>query len=162
EAARQFEQLRYQSYALESHWFAAPSRRLLLSRARLYVLLDGRDSPAAFESLVAELIAAGVDALQLRDKRLTDRELLERARLLCAATRGTSTLAIVNDRPDLARLAEADGVHVGQDELSVADARRIVGPEALVGLSTHSLEQAREAVGAGADYLGVGPVFASR
>ena len=67
----------------------------------------------------------------------------------------------MNDRPDLAVLAEADGVHVGQDELSVREARRIVGPQRLVGVSTHTLEQARQAVLDGADYLGVGPCFAT-
>ncbi len=71
-------------------------------------------------------------------------------------------LLIVNDRPDLAVLCGADGVHVGQDELTVRDARRIVGANRLVGVSTHSIEQARAAVLDGADYLGVGPVFVSQ
>jgi len=69
---------------------------------------------------------------------------------------------MVNDRPDIAVLAEADGVHVGQDDLSVYEARRIVGADLLVGVSTHSLEQARQAVLDGADYIGVGPVFTSK
>jgi thiamine-phosphate pyrophosphorylase len=68
---------------------------------------------------------------------------------------------IVNDRPDLAVLAQADGVHVGQEELSVKDARSIVGPDMLVGVSTHSIEQARQAVLDGANYIGVGPTFPS-
>ena len=66
---------------------------------------------------------------------------------------------IINDRPDIAALVGADGVHVGQDELPVAEARRIVGPDKLVGVSTHSLDQARAAVLDGADYIGIGPVF---
>ena len=68
---------------------------------------------------------------------------------------------VMNDRPDLAVLADADGVHVGQEELSVKDARTIVGADRLVGVSTHSIEQARQAVLDGADYIGVGPVFPS-
>ncbi len=76
--------------------------------------------------------------------------------------RGTRTLFIANDRPDLAILSQADGVHVGQDELSVKDVRAIVGPDLLVGVSTHSLEQARAAILDGADYIGVGPTFPSR
>ena len=76
-------------------------------------------------------------------------------------TAGTSTLLIINDRPDLAALVAADGVHLGQEDLSVHDARAIVGPAALVGVSTHSLEQARQAVLDGANYLGVGPTFPS-
>ena len=67
----------------------------------------------------------------------------------------------MNDRPDIAVLAEADGVHIGQDELTVSEARRIVGPERLIGVSTHTIEQARQAVLDGADYLGVGPTFPS-
>ena len=99
--------------------------------------------------------------IQLRDKHLGDRELLARARLLRATTRETGTLCVINDRPDLAALAAADGVHVGQLDASVKDARRILGPEALVGVSTHSIEQARQAVLDGANYIGVGPTFPS-
>jgi thiamine-phosphate pyrophosphorylase len=107
------------------------------------------------------LIAASADVLQLRDKGLDDRRLVERARLLREMTAGTATLLIVNDRPDVARLVRAHGVHLGQGDLSVKDARAIVGPEALVGVSTHSIEQARQAVLDGANYLGVGPTFSS-
>ena len=71
-------------------------------------------------------------------------------------------LFIVNDRPDVARLAEADGVHLGQDDLPVKEARRILGPDALIGVSTHNIEQVRQAVRDGASYLGVGPTFPSR
>jgi thiamine-phosphate pyrophosphorylase len=99
--------------------------------------------------------------LQLRDKRLADRDLLGRARRLRELTRGTRTLFIMNDRPDLAALSHADGVHVGQEELTIADARAIVGPRVLIGVSTHALEQARAAMREGADYIGVGPTFPS-
>jgi len=76
-------------------------------------------------------------------------------------TREANALYVMNDRADLAVVTEADGVHVGQDELSVKEARRIVGPHRLVGVSTHTIEQARRAVLDGADYIGVGPVFPS-
>jgi thiamine-phosphate pyrophosphorylase len=99
--------------------------------------------------------------LQLRDKQLPDAELLELARRVRTWTRDAGVLFIMNDRPDLALLADADGVHVGQDELDVRSVRRIVGSSRLVGVSTHSLQQARQAVLDGADYLGVGPVFPS-
>ena len=111
--------------------------------------------------LVSALVDAGVDVLQLRAKRLDDRDILARARLLRELTRHTDTLFVVNDRPDLAVLAEADGVHVGQDDLAVGDARRIVGPDCLVGVSTHSTDQARQAIRDGADYIGCGPTFPS-
>jgi thiamine-phosphate pyrophosphorylase len=135
--------------------------QVLLANARLYVLVDGRDTPEAFDALARELIAAGVDVIQLRDKGLADRELFQRARRLGELTADTNTLFIMNDRADLAVIAGADGVHMGQDELSVAEARSIVGPDALVGVSTHSLAQAKQAEADGADYIGVGPTFAS-
>ena len=138
---------------------AAASRRL--DGVRLYVLLDGRASPEEFEQLVIALIQVGVRAIQLRDKKMNDRLLLDRARQLRSLTREAETLCIINDRPDIAALARADGVHVGQEEISVKDARRIVGLQALVGVSTHSIEQARQAVLDGANYIGVGPTFPS-
>jgi len=161
EMAAELKRLRYQSYTLER---AVEITRLSLERlagARLYVLIDGRPAPEDFGRLARSLIEAGVHVLQLRDKQLDDRRLLERARLLRELTNGTDTLFVMNDRPDLAALSRADGVHVGQEELSVKDARTIVGPDALVGVSTHSIEQARQAVLDGANYIGVGPVFPS-
>lgn len=160
--AADVKQLRYRAYTLERAVAATAESLDLLAAARLYVLIDGRESLPAFERLAESLVAAGVDVLQLRDKRLADRELLARARVLRALTRGTRTLFVVNDRADVAALAEADGVHVGQEELSVKDARAVVGPAALIGVSTHSLSQARQAVLDGASYLGVGPMFPSR
>lgn len=103
----------------------------------------------------------GVGIVQLREKHLPDRQLMIRARRMREWTRESDVLFIMNDRPDLAVLADADGVHVGQEELSVKDARRIIGPDKLIGVSTHSIEQARQAVLDGADYIGVGPVFRS-
>ena len=130
--------------------------------ARLYVLVNGCDSPGSLARLVQILVDANVDVLQLRDKQLPDRDLVERARLIRQLTRDTATLFVVNDRPDIAVLSDAAGVHVGQDELSVADCRTILGRDRLVGVSTHSLAQARRAVQDGADYLGCGPTFPSR
>jgi len=159
--AARCEALRYRSYTLQKDVAASDERRPSMADASLYVLVDGRESVAAFEAIVGKLVAAGVDVLQLRDKQLDDRTLLDRARRLRRLTIGTPVRFIMNDRPDLALLAEADGVHVGQDELNVAAARRIVGAGRLVGVSTHSLEQARQAATDGADYIGVGPVFPS-
>ncbi len=135
--------------------------RYLQRPAQVYVLLDGQARLDRFQSLTEQLVAAGVHVLQLRDKSLTDRQLVTRARLLCEMTRNSATLSIINDRPEIAFLAGADGVHVGQDELTVSDARAIVGPERLVGVSTHSIEQVRQAMRDGADYLGCGPTFPS-
>jgi thiamine-phosphate pyrophosphorylase len=167
--------LRYQWYALEKDCHSRLAGPPALKTAQLYVLVDGGSSECAFAERAAELIHAGVHIIQLRDKTLDDRTLLARARLLRRVidepTRtstelyGGSTLQrplmVVNDRPDIAVLSRADGVHVGQDELPVPGVRRIMGPEMLVGVSTHTIEQARQAVLDGADYIGCGPTFPS-
>lgn len=181
--AVQFESLRYRLYTLEAALGRTVDALDRLAEVRLYVLIDGRRSDEEFQSLVRQLVSAGVDAIQLRDKSLSDRPLLDRARLLTALVKDAAAspdpdlarsglavqvaqppipLVIINDRPDVAAAADADGVHLGQDDMTVNDARRIVGPRKLVGVSTHSIDQARAAVVAGANYLGVGPTFPSR
>ncbi len=175
ERARRFERLRYRCYTL--HKVVATSEtsipgavaetkitaRPSLEHDRLYALLDARDDEAAFEDTVRALISGGVTVIQLRDKNVDDRTLLERAGMLrrLVDESGQRVLTIVNDRPDLAILAGADGIHVGQEEISCENIRRLVGPGMLVGVSTHNIEQARSAVLDGADYIGVGPVFDS-
>ena len=99
--------------------------------------------------------------IQLREKGVSDREWLRRAREVRILTAQAGARFVVNDRPDLARLAGADAVHLGQDDLTVRDARRVVGPKMVVGVSTHDAAQLDAAVLAGAGYLGVGPVFPS-
>jgi thiamine-phosphate pyrophosphorylase len=160
-AAERFKQMRYRMYTLERAVHGTVLQQPSIAAAQLYVLVDGRESLEEFERVVNALIAGGADIVQLRDKNLNDRELLERGRALRRLTRGTKTLFVMNDRPDLAVLCEADGVHVGQQELSVAAVRAVVGPAMLVGVSTHTIEQARQAVADGASYIGVGPVFYS-
>ncbi|MEX2113203.1 MAG: thiamine phosphate synthase [Pirellulales bacterium] len=160
-AAGGIEQLRYRSYTLERAVGITANALARLADVRLYVLIDAGPSVDAFRRLAESLVAAEVDMIQLREKRLPDRLLAERARLLAELTRDSDTLFVMNDRPDLTVLSGADGVHVGQDELSAKDARRILGPRGLVGVSTHSLDQARAAVIDGANYIGVGPTFPS-
>lgn len=155
------EAMRYQLYTLEKTTGIAADAQQRMAGARLYVLIDGRDSAAVFAELVESLVAAGVGVIQLRDKSLDDRQLLSRAEQLVAATRGSTSLAIVNDRADIAAAVHADGVHLGQDDLSVSAVRRIVGPDMVVGVSTHNIQQARQAVLDGANYLGAGPTFTS-
>lgn len=139
-----------------------PYKRELLENSKLYVLLDCRKDEEDFKQIVQQLIDGGVDIIQLRDKQADDRTLLARSRILRELVGSDrKILFIMNDRPDLARLAGADGVHVGQDELSVADVRTIVGENVFVGVSTHDIRQARQAVLDGADYIGAGPVFES-
>jgi thiamine-phosphate pyrophosphorylase len=141
---------------------AGAAAREKLAHARLYVLLTAAQCPAALDWTIAEAAAGGVGVVQLREKELPDRDLLERARNVRQWTRRAGVLFVVNDRPEIARLSEADGVHLGQDDLPVKDARRVLGPDALIGVSTHTIEQVRQAVLDGADYIGVGPTFPSK
>jgi len=163
--AKKFEAIRYQAYTLEKAVGHLEKSSAVWSDAKLYVLVDLRYGVGeVFSNRVEQLCEAGVDVIQLRDKTATDRRLIEAGRALrrSLAKLERQVLFIMNDRPDLTRVVEADGVHVGQDEIPVADVRSIVGPDCLVGVSTHSLEQARAAVLDGADYIGVGPVFPSQ
>jgi thiamine-phosphate pyrophosphorylase len=155
------QQLRYRCYTLQRGVELTRASLVRLQHARLYVLLDGGPDEKSLAALARGLIDARVHMLQLRDKQLDQRRLLDRLGMLRELTAGTDTLLVVNDRADLAALARADGVHVGQEDLGVKEARAIVGPQALVGVSTHSVEQARQAVLDGASYLGVGPTFPS-
>ena len=155
------EQLRYRLYTVEKALTIALASRERLAGCDLYLLMTDSLCHRGSGPAIRQALAAGVRIVQLREKSMTDRQLIEAARRVREWTREADALFIMNDRPDLAVLAEADGVHVGQDELSVREARRIVGPQRLVGVSTHTLEQARQAVLDGADYLGVGPCFAT-
>ena len=161
ELSKRFERFRYRLYTLEKALTTRQDSKGRLAAVNLCVLLDGRESLEALDELVSVLIKAGVPMLQLRDKQLSDAELIERGRVLKEATRDSETLLIVNDRPDIAAVVGADGVHLGQDDMSVKDARAIVGSRKLIGVSTHTIEQARAAVLDGANYLGAGPTFPS-
>ena len=110
-------------------------------------------------ALAAACLRGGAAILQLRAKQGSDASFLSLADRLRAATRQGGALLLVNDRPDIALMAGADGVHVGQEDLSVDAVRRLVGPSALVGVSTHDEAQVDEALTTTADYVAVGPVF---
>ncbi len=128
--------------------------------AGLYAIADDSAARPPLE-LVQAFVRGGAAVVQLRLKRLPARELLRVAREASVLCRSAGVLLFVNDRPDVAALAGADGVHLGQDDLSVADARATVGPEALIGQSTHSDAELDAALAAGADCIGFGPVFAT-
>ena len=104
-------------------------------------------------------VRLGVRMLQLREKHLPDRELLTVARQMRRITAGTATRLIVNDRPDIAALCGADGLHLGQNDISLEEARRIVGPDMMIGLSTHNIAQARAAMALDVSYIGFGPIW---
>ncbi|HTU20219.1 MAG TPA: thiamine phosphate synthase [Gemmataceae bacterium] len=155
------EQLRYRAYTLERALVLGVSARQRLQGAQLYVLLTGSRCVATLDWIIAEAAAGGASIVQLREKDKSDRELLERARQVRQWTRQAGVLFVVNDRADIARLIEADGVHLGQDDLPVREARRILGSDALIGVSTHNMEQLRQAILDGASYVGIGPTFPS-
>ena len=125
-----------------------------LRRARLYLVVD-----AAGEHVLPAALHGGVDMVQLRDKGLDDDSLLEVAARFRAACREHGALFWLNDRPDLALAAGADGIHVGQDDTPTGEVREQVGEQLLIGLSTHSAEQFDAALGSEADQLSVGPVW---
>ncbi|MBM9535813.1 thiamine phosphate synthase [Desulfobulbus alkaliphilus] len=114
--------------------------------------------------VVRAMIAGGISILQYREKRprKSFAAMLEECRAIRDITREAGVLFIINDYPDIALLVDADGVHVGQDDFPVNEVRRLIGDEKLIGLSTHSPEQADAAVQAGADYIGVGPIFSTQ
>jgi thiamine-phosphate pyrophosphorylase len=135
-------------------------RRERLRSARLYFISDARPGGRPLADVLEPALAGGADLFQLRDKTASDDALLA----ACAIARDLCTRAgalfVVNDRPDIAARAGADGVHVGQDDASVTQARQVVGPDVLVGLSTHSPGQI-DAVSDDADLIGVGPIYAT-
>jgi thiamine-phosphate pyrophosphorylase len=129
---------------------------------RLYAIIDASCFPKGEDLFSAseELVGAGVELLQYRNKSGNAREMLEQARELRRRL-GNSVKLIMNDRADLAVAAGFDGVHVGQDDLSPEGARKVIGEKLWLGVSTHNLEQVKEADKASADYIAVGPVFAT-
>ena len=155
------EQIRYRAYDLEKRFDEALRPAVRLKAGGLCVLVTRSLCRRPWEDVLRGALAAGAAAIQVRDKQVPDREGLAHARQVVATAHEAGALAIINDRPDIALLAAADGVHLGQDDLAPNDARRIVGPDRIIGVSTHSLAQARAAAEAGADYIGCGPMFRS-
>ena len=159
-----FEDLRYKSYTLEKiMWNKLKDKynKLILGNKKLYLVTnsDKFENDDAFLDAVASALKGGVDILQLREKTMPANRIIElgkKIKLLCAEYGATF---IVNDRVDIAYVLEADGVHLGQDDMDVESARKILGNNAIIGVSTHAPEQAQKAVADGADYIGMGPVF---
>ncbi len=136
--------------------------KISFQNCRLYVIVDwsavaGQDPVAVAEAA----IRGGADVIQWRDKQATDRDFIAAARALRELTRRLQTIFVVNDRVAVAMLVQADGVHLGHEDLPVGEVRSLVGQSMLIGRSTHSLKEAQEAEAAGADYMGVGPIFAT-
>ncbi len=144
-----FKNIRFDLYNLEQEYFKY--QNLFFS---LYLLVSGPEG-------VREAIKGGVDLVQFRDKTSSDSVRLEKIRKLMNITRRAEIPLIINDRPDLCVLSNASGVHLGQDDIPVAEARQIIGPGRIIGVSTHTLRQAVRAEEEGADYIATGPVFST-
>lgn len=128
----------------------------------LYGIVDlGYVAPDAVAEMTLALVEGGVHLLQLRAKKHASTEVERLARLILPITRAAGVPLIINDHPEVAAEVGSEGIHVGQDDLSVAETRTIVGRDCFVGKSTHSLTQARAAMEEGADYIGFGPLFAT-
>ena len=159
-AASAAEALRYEAYAIESD-LLAPRRRL--RDARLYVIVttalcEGRD-PA---DVARAAVRGGAGIVQLREKEMCAGEFLALSKQLQAVCSEEGALFIVNDRIDIAAASGADGVHLGETDVSCADARKLLGSGSIIGISTHAIEEARQAEADGADYIGVGTIFATQ
>lgn len=130
-----------------------------ISAVRLYVIISSCLSRKNVLETLWEVIQGGADAVQLREKTMSDREYLLLAREFKKITSQSNTLFIVNDRANIARQADADGLHIGQSDTNIKDARKIIGYDKILGMSTHNISQARMAQEERADYISVGPLF---
>lgn len=129
---------------------------------KLYPITDCQLSNCRHEEIVQMMLAGGARLIQLRDKDASARELLDAARTCLPLTQAAGARLIINDRVDVALTSGADGVHLGQEDLSVEEARDILGEDKIIGVSTHSLEQFKAALETSANYIAVGPVFQTK
>ena len=161
--AAMMEKLRFEVYALEKKavLFACSKRKF--ESVRLYVLINAapQKDPSEIIKLAKCCVDNGADCIQLRAKDLCDSDLLSLAKQFTSVCKDGGTVSIINDRVDIAILAEADGVHLGQHEISVPDARRLSKGPLLVGVSTHNSDELANAIESGCDYAAVGPAFPS-
>lgn len=159
--SRGVEAVRYRFYELERLLASRLKPSGKLASVRLMVIVTESVCRRPWLKAASEALAGGAGCLQLREKSIDGRDLLARARAMVELCRKHDAVAIINDRPDIAVLSGADGVHVGQTDLPAREARRIVGRDAILGVSTHSVADAERARDEGADYIGVGPVYRS-
>jgi len=161
QVAAQIEKLRYRAYDLENQILlrAQPNQRL--GKVRLYVLLTEKLCKLPILDLAKQVLAGGADCIQLREKDKTDPQTLDLANKIANLCHAAGALFIMNDRPDLAVLVGADGVHLGQDDLLVAQARKISTQRMIVGKSTHSIAEVQAALTEQPDYLALGSIFPS-
>lgn len=156
------ESTRYQAYDLNAMLLLSLQRDLqFLDQARLYVLAHCQMPIHAFQERVRDISRAGVSIIQIRDKRLDAQDLIRYTRAAIDAVDSRQTRIIVNDRADIVQCTDAWGLHVGQTDLSVSQSRSLMRANCVLGLSTHDVNQVKEAIASGVDYIGCGPTFRS-
>ncbi len=160
--ARRVEKLRYAAYDVERDLNLCMEHSNRLADVGLYVLITESMCAKPWRDVIRSVTdAVGGCVFQMREKGQSDAELVNRAGAFVDCCRSAGAVSIINDRCDIAVATTADGVHVGQDDLNITAARKIVGPRRIVGISTHSLEQAQTALAMNPDYVAVGPMFST-
>lgn len=160
--SRSVEALRYAGYDVEKELCLSMHAQRKFSDVRLCVLVTGSMCTLPWSDVIGRVAeAVGRCCFQLREKDLSDTQLVDKAAAFTERCRKVGAVSIINDRPDVAVACDADGVHVGQDDLSVAATRKVVGPRRVIGISTHSVAQARDALDSRPDYIAVGPMFST-
>ncbi len=134
-------------------------RKLFTKHKRLYLIIDTTISNLTHRQIAQQALSAGIRTIQLREKHLSKKEIYKEAAALRSLTKKHKTTLIINDYVDIALMVNADGVHFGQDDMPIKEARKILGKNKIIGVSTHTLKQAAKAQEEGADYIGFGPIF---
>ncbi|MBI4834298.1 MAG: thiamine phosphate synthase [Planctomycetes bacterium] len=155
------EKLRFNAYELEQQITFHLFPNKAFQNVRLYVLVSTDLIHKPIIEIARDVIRGGADALQLREKSMPDNVLLDMALNIRKLTMAHKVLFIVNDRVDIAHLANADGVHLGDSDIPIRQARKILGPDKIIGATSHNIKEALEAQNEGADYISVGPMFPS-
>jgi len=135
------------------------TKKDFLHRIRLYVLISSNIAKKSVKETARLVIDGGADAVQLREKTISDSKFISLAREVRDITTKRGSLLIINDRVHVVRKVNADGIHLGQQDMSALEARNIIGDEKIIGVSTHSITQARQAQKDGADYIAIGPIY---
>jgi thiamine-phosphate pyrophosphorylase len=159
--AHKISQLRFEAYDIEQKIRFAIEIKNRFMQTQLYAVLPEGLSTKRMIKLSRAVIRGGADVIQLREKDISDRVFLQRARLLRQMTAGADILLVINDRVDMARLAEADGVHLGETDIPIPSGREVIGGLKIIGATTHKLSGAIKAQREGADYISVGVFFSS-
>jgi thiamine-phosphate pyrophosphorylase len=157
--------LRFEVYSAEQSFFSIKIKfKNILSNNKpvLYGIIDTRFSRKNHVEICRNLIAGGIEIIQLREKILSDKYVLETAKKLSELCIEHNVIFIVNDRADIAVLCNASGVHLGQDDISVEDAKNLLSPDKICGLSTHSIKQVEKAFEKRPDYIGFGPIYPTK